>query len=179
MNNLNQYLKYYFLEKYLLGEVHENFHSHGRLTLEEFFAIVIWKSNRSKTKIMTSLRRKRTNIPDITAKMHDTEDPAEKVKILDDIEFVGIPIASAILTICYPDEFTVVHYRAVSTLKAIHKDVPSHPTTKIREYLAYVEICKKLAKQENLQLRDFDRALWAKNFYDGKNGLRSLVIDVR
>lgn len=179
MNNLNQYLKYYFLENYLLNEVHDNFVSHGRLTLEEFFAIVIWKSNRSKTKIKTSLRKNRTNIPDITAKMHDTKDPVEKVKILDDIEFVGIPIASAILTICYPDEFTVVDYRTVSTLKSIHKNVPPHPTTKIREYLAYVEICRQLAEQENLKLRDFDRALWAKNFYDGKNGLRRLVNDVR
>jgi len=38
--------------------------------------------------------------------------------------------------------------------------------------------CKKLAHKYNISLRDFDRILWAKDFYEGKNGLKHLVEDL-
>ena len=52
------YAKYAELENYLFGEVARNFHKRGYLTLEEFFCIVIWKANRSKTKIKKLLLKK-------------------------------------------------------------------------------------------------------------------------
>lgn len=51
----NEYRKYYFLEDYLFNEVHRRFHEQGYLAAEDFFCIVIWKSNRAKSKVAERL----------------------------------------------------------------------------------------------------------------------------
>ena len=48
---LESFKKYYFLEDYLFREINNNFSKNHYLSNEEFFAIVIWKRNASKTKI--------------------------------------------------------------------------------------------------------------------------------
>ena len=57
MGDLKKYLKYYFLEDYLFNDVNKNFQRRGYLTPEEFFAIVIWKRNASKTKILNGIKK--------------------------------------------------------------------------------------------------------------------------
>src|SRR3989344_1506018 len=118
MENLEKYLKYYFLENYLFNDVHKNFQKREHLTPEEFFAIV---------------------------------------------------------TVCYPNDFTVADYRACASLKDFGEEVSGNPTVSTSAYFEYLAKCKKLAHRFNLSLRDFDRILWAKDFYEGKNGLRHLV----
>lgn len=159
------YNKYYDLEKYLFNEVHESFKSKHSLTAEQFFCIVIWKSNRSKSKIRNSLANNNQNVKEITEKLYKERDPIKKVNLLAEIEFVGIPIASAILTVCFPDDFTVLDYRVWNILKERGLVDGSKPTT-IERYLNYVDICKRQAKQLNVSLRDFDRTMWGKSFYN-------------
>ena len=43
--------KFYNLENYLFEEVSKRFSEHGYLEVFDFFCIVIWKANRSKSKI--------------------------------------------------------------------------------------------------------------------------------
>ncbi len=47
-----EYLRYYNLEEYLFSEVNASFQHNRTLIPEEFLAIIIWKSNRSKTNIV-------------------------------------------------------------------------------------------------------------------------------
>jgi len=79
------------------------------------------------------------------------------------------------LTVCYPDDFTVADYRACTALKNFGEEIIGNPTAKISTYFEYLEKCKKLARKYNFSLRDFDRILWAKDFYEGTNGLKSLA----
>ena len=79
------------------------------------------------------------------------------------------------MTVCYPKEFTVVDYRAKASLNQLGENIRGNPVAKIKDYLDYVEMCKKLARRNNCSLRDFDRILFGKDFYDGENGLRDLV----
>lgn len=179
MEDLKKYLKYYFLEDYLFGDIHKNFRRRGYLTPEEFFAIVIWKSNRRKTDIRKGVERSGKTIRAITSEVFRAKTPEQKLKILTSVFSIGIPIASAILTVCYPDDFTIVDYRARASLKKdFDEEVEGNPTSKSYPYTAYFNYlnkCKNLAQRHNLSLREFDQVLWGKDFYEGTNGLKHFV----
>lgn len=175
MSELKKYLKYYFLEDYLFNDVNKNFQKHGHLTPEEFFAIVIWKSNRAKTNVRRGIEKSRKTIHTITSEIFQAKIPEQKLNALIFIPSIGIPMASAILTVCYPDHFTVADYRACVALKDFGEKITGNPTAKISAYFEYLDKCKKLAKKHNLSLRNFDRILWAKDFYEGASGLKQLV----
>lgn len=178
--DIKKHLRYYDLESYLFGEVHGHFKSLGTLTDEEFFAIVIWKSNRSKTKVRDGIAESKTSIRSLMCRVADATDPKTKIQILDDIDGIGLPIASAILAVCYPDEFTIVDIRAKKALKEIAeedevKKIIGDPSASIDAYLEYIQLCKDLAIRYSVTLRDFDRFLWGKDFYEGEGGLQELA----
>jgi len=175
MDNLEKYLKYYFLEDYLFNEVSKNFQKRGYLIPEEFFAIVIWKSNRAKTNVRRGIEKSKKTIRAITSEVFRAKTPEQKLNALTSIPSIGIPMASAILTVCYPDDFTVADYRACTALKDFGEEIIGNPTAKILTYFEYLEKCKKLARKYNFSLRNFDRILWAKDFYEGTNGLKNFA----
>ena len=113
MNTFKDYLRFYEFssEEHLFQYVSGNFQRNGCLTAEELFAVIIWKSNRSKTRIREGILRTGKSVEEITRGMHQHATAEEKVKTLLDIDGIGIPIASAILTVCYPHQFTVVDYK--------------------------------------------------------------------
>ncbi|MDD4873468.1 MAG: hypothetical protein PHE15_00595, partial [Dehalococcoidales bacterium] len=134
MGDLEKYLKYYFLEDYLFNDVSKNFQEHGYLTPEEFFAIVIWKSNRAKTNVRRGIEKSKKNIRTITSEVFRAKTPEQKLEVLTLIPGIGIPMASAILTVCYPDNFTVADYRACTALKDFGEEIVGNPTTKTSVY---------------------------------------------
>lgn len=192
MGNFKKYLKYYFLEDYLFAEVGKNFQKNHHLAPEEFFAIVIWKSNRAKTNVRRGIEKSKKTIRTITSEVFQAKTPEQKFDILTSISGIGVPMASAILTVCYPKEFTVVDYRAVISLisilennnslidkneikASIKKWFGTNPSNSIKAYLIYLEKCKELAGKHKFSLRDFDRILFGKDFYEGANGLKRLA----
>src|ERR1017187_9320860 len=112
---LREYLRYYFLEEYLFGEVHANFEKNKTLTPEEFLAIIIWKSNRSKTNVADGIEASEKTIAELMLQVAEAED-LRKIELLSEIGGIAIPIASAILTVCYPKKFSVVDYRSCASL---------------------------------------------------------------
>lgn len=170
------YLKYYWLEEYLFEDVHKNFHKNGHLTPEEFFAIVIWKRNASKIKIIRGLKNSSKTINSITKEVYKSKTSDKKLKILLEMKGVGIAIASAILTVLYPDDFTIIDYRVLNSLKNKGINIVGKPTEKIEDYNRYIEICKRESKKSRVSLRNFDRTLWAENFHEG---LKKLVKGLR
>jgi hypothetical protein len=175
MENLKKYLKYYFLEDYLFNEISNNFQTNHFLTDEEFFAIVIWKRNASKTKIKKELIKKNKSINGLTTEIYKAQTPQEKLNILISIPQIGISIASAILTVCYKNDFTILDYRAINSLiklgANVNKDILKYTS---ESYFDYLNKCKELQQKSTYSLRDFDRILWAMDWYDGKDGLKQL-----
>jgi len=169
-------LKYYFLECYLFDDVNKNFQKNGCLTSEEFFAIVIWKSNRAKTIVRKGIGKSGKTVSAITSEVSRAKTRKDKLEALRKIRGIGIPMASAILTVCYPDDFTLVDYRARTALKDYFgAEIMGNPTVNPSAYFEYLDKCKELANENNLSLRNFDRILLGRYFYEGKNGLKHLA----
>lgn len=76
------------------------------------------------------------------------------IEKLDDLYGVGIPMASAILTMMHPKVYTIIDVRALEALGVV--DWPNTSDF----YEAYLRKCRELAKQHGKSLRTLDRALW-------------------
>lgn len=167
------YIKYYDLENYILTEVRDNFNINGHLTAFDFFCIVIWKANRAKTKIAQRLLKYNPDInqsvKDLTAKIFSATDDRQKLKVLiDDYQF-RLPMSSAILSLLYPDNFTVYDVRVCDTLTNFRRlDTITNFEKLWLGYKDYIGNVKKFELQ-NLSLRDKDRFLWGKSFYEQLN----------
>ena len=187
MEQLKDWLIYYDLEKYLFDVVHERLNN-GQFSPEDFFAIVLWKSNRAKGLIAKGLTESKFTrlMTQIASCALSDEGDKERLKLLDDIEGIGLPIASAILTVWYPDRFTVLDYRVWEILRLGYeadledewpkwrgKKIPEGVPQTTEDYFKYLKVCKKVREREGmLTLRDFDRATWAKSWH---KDLRKLV----
>ena len=162
---LKRWLKLYDLERYLFKEVSPRFRREQTLRPYDFFAIVVWKSNRAKTKIKRGLLDAGKTVQDLMCEVSQAETPGKKVGILLDVDGIGPAMASAILTVCYPEEFTVLDYRAWQVLEqAGIAGLPDDYPWDSESYLQYHDACRRLAEHIGLSLRDLDRALWAKSW---------------
>lgn len=158
--------KYAYLENYIFSEVKNNFHSRHFLTPEEFFCIVIWKSNRAKGK-MKNLLLKSGNlesvIKNITKQIHDEKDNKKKLNILIEKWKFRLPMASAILTVLYPENFTVYDYRVIEQLGI--KDFRDRKNQIEQYFSEFLPEVQEYGKGKNL--REKDNYLWGKSFYSG------------
>jgi hypothetical protein len=120
------YRKLYDLENYLFEDVARGFSELGYLKAFDFFCIVIWKANRSKSKIAKRLLRKEhpdldSAVVALTKSLANAGDNKVRMKILIvDWEF-RLPMASAILTVLYPMSFTIYDFRVCEVLNDFHK----------------------------------------------------------
>lgn len=115
-------IAYYNLEKFLLTDVREHFLRDGSLGAFDLFSIIIWKSNRSKSKVARRLLAKSSNrnleqiSRNISAAIARAKSDKEKMRVLITEGGFKLAIASAILTILYPDEFTIYDYRTAAQI---------------------------------------------------------------
>lgn len=166
------YLKYYDLEQYLFQDVSKKFKEEGFLNAFEFFSIIIWKAERAKTKTAERLIKigKTSNLDkickEITTKIFNMKSDEDKLRYLLDVWDFSIPMASAILTILYPNDFTVYDVRVCEILKKHEKLVNKTNTDNIIEgYYNYLKDVKN-KKPDIKLLRDKDRYLWSKSRCD-------------
>lgn len=155
---------FYDLDRYLFGKVTRKFEKEGTLNSFDFYAIVVWKANRAKTKVLMGLKTKGLSPNKIMSRVHDISSDREKMKFLADIPGIGTPIASAILTVCYPNRFTVIDYRAWETLLDFGYVLSKTMPTDIDGYFyKYLPVCKNLANDMKLSLRELDLVLWGRS----------------
>lgn len=123
----------------------------GYYTREEFMQVELWKSKRAKPYLA---RNSDADIEDIT-RLALTAPERLRHRVLDLLSGVGIPMASALLTVAYPYRFTVIDYRAIETLSAYRDLEGGWPS-----YSRYRALCGDIASRSNTDLRTLDRALW-------------------
>ena len=166
------YLKLYDLEAYLFDVVRPAFQKDNKLSAFDFFCIIIWKANRAKSKVALKLisrdSKSRKDLSQIVADLTQTIAKAKSDKermciLIEDWEF-RLPMASAILTICYPENFTVYDVRVCDELGNHHSAQNKARFNDLWSgYEAYLTDVKK--KEPSVAvLRDKDRTLWAKSF---------------
>jgi hypothetical protein len=71
------------------------------------------------------------------------------------LDGVSWPTASVILHFCHPEPYPVLDYRA---LWAVGVDAPSAYTFEL--WWGYVQICREIARETGMDMRELDRALW-------------------
>jgi hypothetical protein len=169
---LGECLKLYNIEDYLFEQVRPRFRDGGAMEPFDFFAIVAWKSNRTKTKIRRGLDDAGKTVQGLMSEVAQAETSRDKVEVLLQVWGIGLAMASAILTVCDPETFTVLDYRAWDVLAgASLQGLPEHYPVTSDEYLDYCRVCRQLAEWVGMSLRDLDRALWAKSWRDGLHKL--------
>ena len=176
--SIKNYLEYYWLEKYIEKKVKSAFVENNFLTAEQFFSIIFWKSKRPAKRIRAGLLN--VAIKELTEAIDKEKDHDAKLDILLKRDGFDIAMASAVLTILYPKIFTVYDYRVRDQLnKRIEKlnkgsktklekvrdlSTVSNRQEKKKLYWEYVELVRSAGTE--LSLRDCDRALWAKSWYE-------------
>ena len=169
------YVQLYHLETYLFETVRDRFDKDGYLSAFDFFCIVIWKANRAKSKVALRLlrsdqeTRKDLNaiVRDLTAALAAASDRKDKMRTLIDEWGLRLPMASAILTVLYPEQFTVFDVNVCGQLGEYHKIADKRDFESLwTAYEAYREAVSRAAPAE-LRLRDKDRYLWGKSFHEG------------
>jgi hypothetical protein len=80
----------------------------------------------------------------------------------------GPAMGSVLLAMTQPERFTIIDSRALASLKSLGLLDVGHTYGELRDWLPYLGVCRSLAKQSNVLLREVDRALFAAN---GDNGL--------
>ncbi len=70
LGDLRRWLQLYNLEDYLFDTVSTRFQADGTLNAYDFFAIVIWKSNRNKTKIREGITDTGESVGELMRKVH-------------------------------------------------------------------------------------------------------------
>ncbi len=92
---LNRLVRLYNLEDYLFEVVSRRFRESQTLDPYDFFAIVTWKSNRTKTKIMSGLANSGWSVPSLMHEVNAATNPQAKVGALLRVWGIGLALASA------------------------------------------------------------------------------------
>ena len=164
------YRKYYYLEAYLLGDVLDRFRATGKLSAFHFHCILVWKANRAKKKHMDRLQRisgqtYRKSVACLISELLRSPNPKERLGVLMQDWGFRLPTASAILTILYPDDFTVYDMRVCGELGKF-RELANRKFTE-RLWDDYVKFKDRVVREtpSHYCLRDKDRYLWGKSFY--------------
>lgn len=164
------FLVQYDLEKYIFDIVRKEFMEKGFLTAYDFFCIIVWKANRSKTRIAKKLLKhsKLDNLDEavyfLTSGISEIPEPKEKLRHLMKDWNLKLPTATAILTALYPEEFTVYDVRVCDELNDFHK--LNNVVNFENIWSGYLEYKQKIeqAAPADLSIRDKDRYLLGKSF---------------
>lgn len=146
----------------------------GYLLKPEFVSIGNWKTERQKGRYENNTDE---DVESITREMFEAVDK-DKIKILDQLKGVGIPVASAILTIVHPKEYCIIDYRtwrALLWLRTLAKK-GSFTFASYKEYSElldlydaygnigvyheFLETLKRIGKKRNMTPRQVEMALW-------------------
>jgi hypothetical protein len=167
---VTDYLRYFDREHYLFEDVHQRFQKEHSLGAFDFFSIVIWKANRAKSKIarrlLTTDRKSKRDLNArcrvLTRSIYAAPDHKERLRILIKEWGFALPMASAILAVCYPDDFALYDYRVRDQIEGLPKLNAGNFDKLWDGYQQYVANVSKLAPSD-LSLRDKDRYLYGKS----------------
>ena len=124
----------------------------GDYSLQQLATIFKWKTNgRGKSRLM---RNDALDVEDALRLACAARAPRSAIAVLVGLHGVAVPVASSIMTVIYPDRYTVIDFRALEALGRRNDD------HSISFYVGYLNYCHELANAWNMTLRQLDRALW-------------------
>ena len=131
----------------------------GLFTKKLLFKIAYWKSPRkayfTELNSRKSIRKKFLELAII-------QDDKKKLNLLDKLQGVGVPTASAILAIIDPEKYGVIDFR-VWELLILYDYVDKNSNSKqlkTDDWLEYIKILRELANELNVTTKDIERTLF-------------------
>lgn len=146
----------------------------GYLLKKEFVSVGNWKTERQKGRYENNSDEK---VENLTRRALDASEN-EKIKILDKLEGVGVPVASAILTVVYPKKYCIIDYRTWRALLWLRKLAKnrSFSFSSYKEYsdlldlydrygtassyFGFLGTLKDIGEKWNMTARQVEMALW-------------------
>jgi hypothetical protein len=174
------YLRYYDLKTYLFEDVRQRFHKEKKLDAFDLFSIIIWKANRSKSKLAHRLMKRAGSLEaaaaQFTGALFKAKSPEERLLLSMETWGFYLPMASAILTVLWPEDFTVFDIRVCGELACAQMgDFSGLANISSKgiwpRYCAYRKAVESAVPQQSM-LRDKDEFLW------GRSSARQLVKDI-
>ena len=115
--------------------------------------IAHWKSPRRAARIDLNSEN---DVKEITRYAFTTQSERVRYGILQLLDGVRLPTASAILHFFHKEPYPIIDVRALSSI-GINKKGNNYP---FPFWQTYVDFCRTLAKSSNVDMRTLDRALW-------------------
>ena len=137
------------------------------LTLDELEEILYWKLRtqvgRQKAKRTSNTNENIIIITKAAFAITHTDKDFEttlRLKLLSTLVGVEIPVASAILTLCYPEQYSVIDFRNWRQVFPTHKRKGTYST---KDYTNYLTQIKEWAKLYQVTPQEIDIAIWQKD----------------
>jgi hypothetical protein len=127
----------------------------GHYTRAEFIEVCAWKTPRSRPKVNGNPK---AAVIAATRRALGAADEATRMIALLELAGVGVPTASTLLYVAFPDDYPILDVRALESL-----GVKSRSTYPVSFWLAYLEACRTLARRAGVSLRTLDKALWQRS----------------
>jgi maltooligosyltrehalose synthase len=169
--------KLYWEEAYLFDVVGPRFRETGRLSSYDFFFLVRWKANRAKGRVASLLCRVagsdlETAVARLAGELREATTARARLLLLLGRWKLRLPMASAILTVLFPEEFTVYDVNVRQEVGASRNFAQRRDLDDV--WAGYIEFKKAVerAAPAGLCLRDKDRFLFARSRH--KSHLRFL-----
>jgi len=152
---IEKYISLYYVENYLYEKVGVNAKKREFLKFSEFFEICMWKSSRPKRRYLKNEKL----IEKITKEAFAESDETKKIKLLCTLDGVGIPTASALLSVAYPKKYPIIDIRCLEQLNNLGYKISKHISEKV--WIQYLEIMRCLALELKKTPREIDMSLFA------------------
>lgn len=134
------------------------------LTFNEFDEILRWKLRGQYNRQYKNRERNTdANIKAITQAafsiVHDDKDYETELRlcILTTLSGVEIPVASAILTLCFPEQYSVLDFRNWRQIFGKGKTYANYTP---KEYIKYLTITRQMASNCGVTPQEIDMAIW-------------------
>jgi len=126
------------------------------LTAKELLVVLKWKLGRVKESDATIVRHL-TKINGAIRRAGEAGREVEAIRSLCGISGIKLAVASAILSVCYPNRFTIFDFRLLNTLGLLPKE--SDEWTPEAYWERFVPAVRRHCRPGRV-LREVDKALW-------------------
>ncbi len=124
----------------------------GYMTMEQLRDLANWKAPRSARWIEGNAA---AYVEEITHMALCARTERARIEVLTSLDGVGWPTASVILHFFHADPYPIIDFRALWTLRM---EVPTRYN--FEHWNTYVDRCRTIGKQADLDMRTLDKALW-------------------
>lgn len=127
----------------------------GHYNRAEFIEVCAWKTPRSRPRVAANSE---AAVRKATGRALDASDEGTRIAALLELSGVGVPTASTLLFVAFPDDYPILDVRALESL-----GVKARSTYPVSFWLAYLDACRTLARETGVSLRTLDKALWQRS----------------